>query len=67
VATLITHSKVNSNIMAEDAGNVPQLQANITSHTVCRMPVQDDVLHAVATNSIWINLMIVITLNTALF
>jgi len=31
--------------MAADAGNVPQLRAIITSHTVCSMHVQDDVLH----------------------
>jgi len=31
--------------MATDAGNVPQLRAIITSHTVCSMHVQDDVLH----------------------
>jgi len=37
--------------MAADAGNVPQLRAIITSHTVCSMHVQDDVLHAVATTS----------------
>jgi len=30
--------------MAAGAGNVPQLQAIITSHTVCSMHVQDDVL-----------------------
>jgi len=29
--------------MADDAGNVPQLRAIITSHTVCSMHVQDDV------------------------
>ena len=40
----ITHSKVSRNIMSADAGKVPQLRAIITSHTVCRMHVQDDVL-----------------------
>jgi len=30
--------------MAADAGNVPQLRAIITSHTVCSMHEQDDVL-----------------------
>jgi len=40
----ITHSKVSRNIMAADAGNVPQLRAIITSPTVCSMHVQDDVL-----------------------
>jgi len=28
--------------MAAGAGNVPQLRAIITSHTVCSMHVQDD-------------------------
>jgi len=41
----ITHSNVSRNTMAADAGNVPQLRAIITSHTVCSMHVQDDVLH----------------------
>ena len=40
----ITHSKVSRNIMAADAGNVPQLRGIITSPTVCSMHVQDDVL-----------------------
>ena len=40
----ITHSKVSRNIMAADAGNVPQLRAIITSYTVCSMHVQDDVM-----------------------
>ena len=39
----ITHSKVSRNIMAAGAGNVPQLRAIITSHTVCTF-VQEDVL-----------------------
>ena len=39
----ITHSKVSRNIMAADAGNVPQVWAIITSHTVCTF-VQEDVL-----------------------
>jgi len=30
--------------MAADAGNVPQLQAIVTLHTVSSMHVQDDVL-----------------------
>jgi len=41
----ITHSNVIRNIIAADAGNVPQLRAIITSHTVCSVHVQDDVLH----------------------
>ena len=41
----ITHSKISRNRIAADAGNVPQLRAIIASHTVCRMHVQDDVLH----------------------
>jgi len=42
----ITHSEVSRNIMAADAGNVPQLRAIITSHTVCSVHVQDDVLRS---------------------
>jgi len=40
----IKNSKVSRNIMAAYVGNVPQLRAIITSHTVCSMHVQDDVL-----------------------
>ena len=52
----MTHSNVSRNTMTADAGNVSQLLAIITSHTVCSMHLQDDVyciLHAVATTSIW--------------
>jgi len=38
--------------MAAVAGNVPQLQAIITSHTVCTFKMMHCVLHAVATTSI---------------
>ena len=39
--------------MVADASNVPQQRVIITSHTVGSMHVKDDVLHAVATTSIW--------------
>jgi len=65
----ITHSKVSRNIMAADAGNVPQLRAIITSHTVCGMHVQDDVQAywtPLQQLRFWIHLMTVSMLNTAL-
>ena len=40
----ITHSKVSRNIKAADAGNVPQLLLIITSHTICSVYIQDDLL-----------------------
>ena len=48
----ITHSKLSRNIMAADEGNVPQLRAIITSHTVCTFKMTYCVLHAFATTSI---------------
>ena len=54
IHTCITHSKLSRNVMAADAGNVPQLRAIITSHTyaVCTFKIMFCVLHAVATTSI---------------
>jgi len=40
IHNFITHSKVSRNTMAADAGNPPQLQTIITSHTVCSMHVR---------------------------
>jgi len=64
-----THSKVSRNIMAADAGNVPQLRAIITTHsmqyarsrwcTAYCTPLQQP--------RFWIHLMTVSMLNTELF
>ena len=64
-----THSKVSRNIMAADAGDVPQLRAIITSQTVQYVHSRWFTVYCTPLQQLrfWIHLMTVSMLNTALF